>query len=123
MFRRGGGDKARNNKLRLDDRVKWVSESGERKRGDMPVGPPISERRGVGGARRPTYVPGFLVLQDGSSFEIVISNISETGAEVRSTRFFHHHKPFTLAAPTLGLRRVARVAWSQGSVFGAAFID
>jgi hypothetical protein len=100
------------------------SEAAEdRKRARAPSGPPISERRAAGGARQSTYVPGFLVLPDGSSAEIVISNISDAGAELRSPRFFHHNKPFTLAAPTLGLKRRARVVWNTGNTFGVAFVD
>ena len=68
-------------------------------------------------------LPGTIVQASGARHPVVVANLSEGGAELRSMRALGVLRNFELLVPSHGVRRKARTAWRGDGVFGVAFED
>ena len=84
---------------------------------------PRGDRRAAGSTRTSLFVPGTIVQASGARHPVVVANLSEGGAELRSMRALGVLRNFELLVPSHGVRRKARTAWRGDGVFGVAFED
>lgn len=108
----------------LDERVKRLA--GATDKGDAKPGassPPVSRTR-ARAHRQPVFSPGAIVLDSGGRVEVVVKNLSATGAQVQapnSARLVG--ATVDLVAPTLGRRRRVLVVWQKAGFLGVQFLD
>jgi hypothetical protein len=122
MFSRNGRKK-RNDESAFADRVKRVaaaSRSDEAKRNPDRV---AVDRRKNSSARQPAYAAAAIVLASGERLEVIVANVNEDGAEVRTNRRLVVTPVFDLIVPTLGLNRQARIVWRNANIYGLEFLN
>ena len=82
-----------------------------------------TDRRKADVARIRMFVPGTIVQTSGDRHPVVVANISDAGAELRSMRALGVLRNFQLLVPSHAVKRSARVAWRSEGVFGVEFVD
>jgi hypothetical protein len=116
--------KKRNDAVRLEDRVKRLTDALDKPGGKASAPTvPVSRSR-ARAPRQATFTPAALVFDGGVRLEIVVKNISETGAQVQSSPGGTLvGREADLVAPTLGRRRRARIVWQKAGFLGLRFLD
>jgi hypothetical protein len=79
---------------------------------------PAAERE----PRSPTFKPATLTFH-GDRLEVVVKNLSATGARVEFIRDVQLPERVVLSEPSTGLRRTAHVAWQTWGIAGLEFLD
>ena len=73
--------------------------------------------------RQPTFKQGTLMMAAGERVDVVVKNISATGAKIQ---FFKHvvlTRKVIMAEPTLRLRKWAEVVWQKDGEAGLRFLS
>jgi len=77
------------------------------------------EKRAV---RKPTFKSATLTLLGGERLDVVVKNISDTGARIEFVRDVHLTDRVMLSEPTLRLRTWAYVIWQTRGAAGLQFV-
>lgn len=112
--------KRRGDQRRFEDRLqRIVNESAAEAAAKTPASPQSRRRT----ARASAFAAAVIHQRDGVRSEVIVSDLSDTGAQVRSIRALDPHEVFTLHVPALSLTRTARIAWRTANTFGLEFLD
>lgn len=77
------------------------------------------EKRAV---RKPTFKSATLTLLGGERLDVVVKNISDTGARIEFLRDIHLSDRVMLSEPTLRIRTWAYVIWQTRGAAGLQFV-
>jgi hypothetical protein len=73
--------------------------------------------------REMSWKPGTLIFQSGERMDVVVKNISETGARIEYVRGTYLPERVRLIEPIQDLNRWAYVTWQTWGVAGLRFVD
>lgn len=99
------------------DRVRRISEAA-------PVVPNELANAGTGKreVRKPSFRPGTLTFMHGERLDVMVTNISATGARVQFMRNTHLPERVRVTEPLTGLNKWGYVVWQAANVAGIAFV-
>jgi hypothetical protein len=107
--------------MRAVSGAKPISHGAANEQGS-PAPKPVRNRRRA--ERKGAFKQGVLISSSGEEVQIVLKNLSETGARVD---FFRGGSAIVgravLSVPTLGLKRNVRIAWKDQNSAGLEFVD
>lgn len=72
--------------------------------------------------RAPAYRQGVIVIEDGQRVQVVIKNLSATGARIEYFLKRELPREVTLIEVTMRIRRRARVVWQGDGVAGLEYV-
>jgi hypothetical protein len=101
----------------LAQRVRKVAETPSFVPG--PAVPTIGNRE----LRAPAFRPGTLTFMGGERIEVVVKNISATGARVEFVRNTRLPERVLLTEPLMGVNKWAYVTWETWGVAGLKFVE
>jgi hypothetical protein len=84
---------------------------------------PEDTRFGKRATREMSWKPGTLIFQSGERMDIVVKNISETGARIEYVRGTHLPERVRLIEPIQDINHWAYVTWQTWGVAGLRFVD
>lgn len=108
----------------LAERLKAISGRGEFEATDHRepvVYKAVGKRQRA--SRKPTFKQATLLLPSGDRMDVVVKNVSDTGARVDFFSRIQLPPTVILSEPTLRLRRKASVVWQGEGSAGLHFLD
>ena len=83
----------------------------------------VVDRRRSLSDRAPAYAAAAIELASGERVDVIVSNVNDDGAEVRSHRRLVVTPVFDLIVPSLSLHRQARIVWRDANIYGVEFLN
>lgn len=84
---------------------------------------PTDAKFGKREVREPSWKPGTIAFLGGERVEVVVKNVSESGARIEYVRGTHLPERVRLVEPMQGINRWAYVTWQTWGVAGLRFVD
>jgi len=109
----------------LAERMKAISGRGDFEATDVRREPVVYKAVGrkARSPRKPTFKQATLMMATGERLEVVVKNVSDTGARIDFFSRVQLPTHVFLSEPTLRLRRKASVVWQTDGSAGLHFIE
>lgn len=72
--------------------------------------------------RQATFKQGTITMQGGERMDVVVKNLSDTGARIEYFRKVHLTEMVVLTEPTMRIKTRARVMWQTDGAAGLQFV-